>query len=196
LNRSFPPAKADAIEDTERLILDAIDGITAVSGETLAVLKALVAETLKLPYLSPDDIASPGPQRRRPPERVPDYVPQLARSAVILQQVTDYVEILSSASRNLVNLADYADMLRSATGPLENLCTLIPQLQSLSENLGSSNVYQYRAVVEEMRDTADRITDSARALSREAPSSPLAGASAASASCSDPYCRNTPQPTR
>lgn len=51
---------ADAIEDTERRILDAIDGITTISGETLTLLKVLVAETLKLPYLSPDDIASLG----------------------------------------------------------------------------------------------------------------------------------------
>jgi hypothetical protein len=163
---------AHAIEDTERLILDAIDGITAVSGETLAVLKTLVAETLKLPYLSPDDIASLGRSADVLQSVFPDYVPQLARSAVILQEVTDYVELLSSASRNLVNLADYADMLHYATDPLINLGTLIPQLQSLSESLGSSSVYQYRAVVKEMRDTADRITGSARALSRAAPLPP------------------------
>lgn len=49
---------AEAIEDTQSRILEAIDGISTISGETLAVLKALVAETLKLPYLNPDDIAS------------------------------------------------------------------------------------------------------------------------------------------
>jgi len=70
------------------------------------------------------------------------------------------------------DLADYADMLHYATDPLKNLSTLIPQLESLSENLDSSSVHQYKAVVEEMRDTADRITDSAHALSRAAPPPP------------------------
>lgn len=160
---------ADAIEDTERQILDAIDGITTISGETLAILKALVAETLKLPYLSPDDIASLGRSADVLQGVFPEYVPQLARSAVILQQVTDYAGILADTSRSLVGLADYADMLRYATDPLKDLGKLIPQLQSLSENLSSGNVYQYRAVVEEMRDTADRIDNSARSLARAAP---------------------------
>jgi len=156
---------ADAIEDTESRILDAIDGITTISGETLAILKALVAETLKLPYLSPDDIASLGRSAGVLQAVFPDYVPQLARSAVILQQVTEYVDLLSSASRSLVNLADHADMLQYATDPLRNLSSLIPHLQSLSENLSNSSVSRYSAVVEEMRDTADRIDTSARSLS-------------------------------
>lgn len=163
---------AEAIEDTERRIFDAIDGITTVSGETLAILKSLVAETLKLPYLSPDDIASLGHSADVLQYVIPDYVPELAQSAVILQQVTEYVHILSEASRSLVGLADYAEMLRCATDPLKNLGALIPQLQSLSENLDSSSVSQYRAVVGEMQDTADRIADS---LSSAAPGFPAAG---------------------
>jgi hypothetical protein len=92
-----------------------------------------VAETLKLPYLNPDDVA--------PLERsadilqivIPDYVPELSRSAVILQQVIDYAGILSDSTRHLANLADYAEGLRRATAPLENLGVLIPQLQAVAE---------------------------------------------------------------
>jgi hypothetical protein len=156
---------ADAIEDTERRIIVAIDGITTVSGETLAILKTLVAETLKLPYLSPDDIASLGRSADVLQGVFPEYVPELARSAIILQQVTDYVEILSSASRSLVGMADYTDMLIYATTRLKDLGTLIPQLQSLSENLSGSSVWEYRAMAEQMLHAADRIDNSARSLS-------------------------------
>lgn len=166
---------ADAIEDTERRIFDAIDGITTVSGETLAIVRSLVAETLKLPYLSPDDIASLVHSAEVLQYVIPDYAPGLARSAVILQQVTEYADILSEASRNLTGLADYAQTLHDATDPLNSLGALITQLQSLSENLDSSSVSQYRVVVGEMRDAADRIAASVGSLSSAAPRLPATG---------------------
>jgi hypothetical protein len=72
---------AEAIEDTQSRILEAIDGISTVSGETLAMLKALVAETLKLPYLNPDDVASLERSADVLQVVIPEYVPQLSRSA-------------------------------------------------------------------------------------------------------------------
>lgn len=165
---------ADAIEDTQTRILNGLDDITAVGEETRAILKALVAETLKLPYLSPEDIASLGRSADVLQGVFPDYVPQLARSAVILQEVTGYVDLLSHASRNLGNLASSADLLSYATRPLKDLSTLIPQLQTLSECLNGSNVTRYRAVAEQMSDTADRIADSARSLPHAALAIPAA----------------------
>lgn len=156
---------AEAIEDTQSRILEAIDGISTVSGETLALLKALVAETLKLPYLNPDDVASLERSADVLQVVIPEYVPQLSRSAVILQEVIEYAGILSDSTRHLVNLADYADELRHATSPLENLGALLPQLHEVAESVSSGAVSQYREVAARMSDTADRISDSVDFLS-------------------------------
>jgi hypothetical protein len=156
---------AEAIEDTQSRILEAIDGISTISGETLAVLKALVAETLKLPYLNPDDVASLERSADVLQVVIPEYVPQLSRSAVILQEVIEYAGILSHSTRHLVNLADYAEALRYATSPLENLGALLPQLHEVAESLSSGAVSQYREVASRMSDTADRISDSVDFLS-------------------------------
>jgi hypothetical protein len=156
---------AEAIEDTQSRILEAIDGISTISGETLAVLKALVAETLKLPYLNPEDIASLERSADVLQVVIPEYVPQLSRSAMILQEVIEYADTLSHSTRHLVNLADYADALRHATSPLENLGALLPQLNEVAESLSSGAVSQYREVATRMSDTADRISDSVDFLS-------------------------------
>ena len=156
---------AEAIEDTQSRILEAIDGISTISGETLAVLKALVAETLKLPYLNPDDVASLERSADVLQVVIPEYVPQLSRSAVILQEVIEYAGILSDSTRHLGSLADYAESLRSATSPLENLGALLPQLHEVAESLSSGAVYQYREVASRISDTADRISDSVDFLS-------------------------------
>ena len=157
---------AEAIEDTQSRILEAIDGISTVSGETLAMLKTLVAEMLKLPYLNPDDIASLEHSADVLQVVIPEYVPQLSRSALILQEVMDYVGILSDSTRHLVNLADYAETLRCATSPLENLGAFLPQLHEVAESVGSGAVSQYREVASRMSDTADRISDSVDFLSQ------------------------------
>jgi hypothetical protein len=156
---------AEAIEDTQSRILEAIDGISTISGETPAVLKTLVAETLKLPYLNPDDVASLERSAGVLQVVIPEYVPQLSRSALILQEVVEYAGSLAESSRHLMNLADYAEALRYATSPLENLGTLIPQLQAVSESVSSSAVSQYREMVSRMSETADRISDSVYSLS-------------------------------
>ena len=95
------------------------------------------------------------------PVVIPEYVPQLSRSAMILQEVIEYAGILSHSTRHLVNLADYAEALRYATSPLENLGA-----SRGSESLGSGAVSQYREVATRMSDTADRISDSVDFLSR------------------------------
>jgi hypothetical protein len=96
---------------------------------------------------------------------IPEYVPQLSRSAMILQEVIEYADTLSHSTRHLVNLADYADALRHATSPLENLGALLPQLNEVAESLSSGAVSQYREVATRMSDTADRISDSVDFLS-------------------------------
>lgn len=151
---------AEAIEDTQSRILEALDGISTVGGETLALLKALVAETLKLPYLNPDDVASLARSADVLQVVIPEYVPQLSRSALILQDVIEYAGILSDSTRHLVNLADYAEALRSATSPLQNLGVLLPQLHEVAESVSSGTVSQYREVAGRMSETADRISDS------------------------------------
>jgi hypothetical protein len=156
---------AEAIEDTQSRILEGIDSISTISGETLTTLKALVTETLKLPYLSPDDIASLERSTGVLQVVIPEYVPQLSRSALILQEVTTYVDILSHASRNLVNLADYTDLLNFATKPLRDLDRLIPHLQAVSETMSESRMWNYRETAREMTDAANLINDSARSLS-------------------------------
>jgi hypothetical protein len=135
-------------------------------GETLAMLKTLVAEILKLPYLNPDDIASLEHSADVLQVVIPEYVPQLSRSAVILQEVMDYVGILSDSTRHLVNLVDYAETLRCATSPLENLGAILPQLHEVAESVGSGAVSQYREVASRMSETADRISDSVDFLSQ------------------------------
>jgi hypothetical protein len=125
-----------------------------------------VAETLKLPYLNPDDVASLERSADVLQVVIPEYVPQLSRSAVILQEVIEYVGILSESTRHLVNLADYAEALRYATRPLESLGALLPQLHEVADSFSSGAVSQYGEVAARMSDTADRISDSVDFLSR------------------------------
>jgi hypothetical protein len=156
---------AEAIEDTQSRILEAIDGISTISGETLATLRALVAETLKLPYLNPEDVASLERSAGVLQVVIPEYVPQLSRSAQTLAQVIEYSVILERASIQLVNLADYAEMLRHAVSPLKDLETVIPQLRSASEAVSGSAVWDYQNAAREISDAAERINGSVHSLS-------------------------------
>jgi hypothetical protein len=156
---------AEAIENTQGRILEGIDGISVVSGETLAMLKTLVTETLNLPYLDPDDVASLGRSADVLQMVMPEFVPQLSESARMLRQVSEYGFMLHQAGRDLVNLGDYADMLRFAVSPLKDLRELLPQLQDLSLTVGGTAVAGYQEAARQISDAADRIKDSADSLS-------------------------------
>ena len=155
---------AEAIEDTQGRILEGLDDISTVSGETLATLKTLVAETLNLPYLDPDDIASLGRSADVLQMVMPEFVPQLSESARMLQQVTDHSYMLYEAGKNLVNLADYADTLHYALLPLKELRQLLPQLQELSVTVSGTSVSGYMGAARQMSEAAASVRDSAQAL--------------------------------
>jgi hypothetical protein len=156
---------ADAIEETLNKILGAIDGISTISRETLRILKALVGETLKLPYLNPEDIESLE-YCAEVFEILPEYVPALFESARSLRDVSEYSEILYQAAKKLDHLADSADMLSYATRPLKNLGEHVPQLLEATRIISGQSIYSYQDGISEINAAADKITQSASSLSR------------------------------
>ena len=73
---------AGAIAHTMNKILEGIGHIKEIGGETIALLKKVVAESLRLPYLGPDDIASLK-YSATIFSGLPDIVPTLHESAKI-----------------------------------------------------------------------------------------------------------------
>ena len=153
----------DAIEETLEKILGAIDTVSSISKETLGTLKSLVNETLKLPYLDPEDIASleycAGVF-----EILPEYVPALHESARSLRDMPEYSEILYQSARRLDHLADNAEMLFHASRQLVGLGEHAPQLLEAARIVSGQSLWSYEDGVREINDAADKIKNSASSL--------------------------------
>jgi hypothetical protein len=180
---------ADAVEDTMDKILGAIDSISSVSKETLSVLRGLVDETLKLPYLDPEDIAAlkycAGVF-----EVLPSYMPDLYESARRLSGVAAYVDVLYSAAHRLGNLAgtvdilsstvdvlshtsrslgglsDTADLLSYSSRKLSGLAEHTPQLLEVARMMSGHSISGYQDGTREIKDAADSIKNSVFSLNR------------------------------
>ena len=159
----------DAIEETLDKILGAIDNISSISKETLGVLKGLVDETLKLPYLDPEDIASLE-YCAEVFEILPEYVPALHESARSLRDMPEYSEILLQSARRLDHLADNAEMLFHASRQLVGLGEHAPQLLEAAQIISGQSLWSYEDGVKEINDAADRIKYSASSLAQLATS--------------------------
>lgn len=154
---------ANAIEETLNKILGAIDSISSISTETLRILKSLVSETLKLPYLNPEDIASLE-YCAEVFEILPEYLPTLFEAAGHLRDASEYSEILYQAAKKLDSLADNAEMLFYASKPLTNLDEHVPQLLEAAQIISGQSLFSYENGVREINAAADRIKDSAYSL--------------------------------
>lgn len=154
---------AEAIEETLDKVLRAIDSVSSISKETLEMLKCLVDETLKLPYLDPDDIASLE-HCAEVFEVLPDYIPALRESARSLRDVPEYSEILYESARRLTDLADNAEMLLSASRQLVSLGDHAPQLLEAAHIISGQSLWSYESGVREINDAADKIRQSVVSL--------------------------------
>jgi hypothetical protein len=156
---------ASAIEETLEKILGAIDNISSISKETLSILKSLVNEILKLPYLDPKDIASLE-YCAEVFEGLPEYIPALHESARSLRDMPEYSEILLQSARRLDHLADNADMLFHASRQLVGLGEHAPQLLEAAQIISGQSIWSYENGVREINDAADRIRNSASSLAQ------------------------------
>jgi hypothetical protein len=153
---------ASAIDQTMETILEGIGHIKEIGSETLALLKNVVTETLRLPYLDPEDIASLE-YSATIFKSLPDIVPTLHESARGLSGLPDHAYMLDRAARNLPDLPDHAYMLDQATRRLENLGdnagTLYRAVMALQDSPLTALIRQ----TGELNSAASRLEDATRA---------------------------------
>ncbi len=143
-------------------ILEGLGHIKEIGSETLTLLKNVVTETLRLPYLDPEDIASLE-YSATIFKSLPDIVPTLHQSARGLSGLPDHAYMLDRAARNLPDLPGHAYMLDQATRRLENLGdnagTLYRAVMALQDSPLTALIRQ----TGELNSAASRLDDATRA---------------------------------
>jgi hypothetical protein len=147
---------ADAIEETLNKILGAIDNVSSISRETLDLLKDLVDQTLKLPYLDPEDIASLE-YCAEVFELLPEHIPSLRESASDLKDVSEYFDILYQSAHKLENVVDEADALVYASRQLTSLGEHAPQLLEAAQIISGQSLWSWESGVRQINDAADKM---------------------------------------
>lgn len=130
---------ASAIDDTIAKVLGAIDKVAGISQETLDILMELVDATLRMPYLSQEDIESLA-YTAEVFQMLPDHIPALRESAQSLRSLPDDSIMLYESTRKLTGLSDNAEILSYASSLLANLSEYAPMLLQAAVMLRDSNL--------------------------------------------------------
>jgi hypothetical protein len=166
---------AGAIESTMNSIIEGIGHIKEIGSETVVLLKKVVAESLRLPYLDPSDIASLK-YSATVFSGLPDIVPTLHESARGLSELPDHAWTLHESSRNLLDLPDHAYVLDQAARRLENLGDNASMLYKAVMMLQDSPLDSIVRQTSELNSAASRLecaTDAAIRVASDAESTGL-----------------------
>jgi hypothetical protein len=155
---------AGAIAQTMDKILEGIGHIKEIGSETIVLLKKVVAESLRLPYLDPEDIASLK-YSATIFSGLPDVVPTLRESARGLSDLPDHAWTLRESSRDLQDLPDHASMLYQAAQRLEDLGDNAEILYKAALMLQDSPLGSIVQQTQEINSAASRLEDATRAAS-------------------------------
>jgi hypothetical protein len=147
---------ASAIDETMAKVLGAIDKVTGISQETLDILKELIDSTLRLPYLSQEDIESLA-YSAEVFQMLPDHIPALRESARSLRSLPDDSIMLYESTRTLRGLSDNADLLSYASRPLADLSQYAPMLLQAALILRDSNLGNLAYEVGAVSEAADKL---------------------------------------
>lgn len=156
---------AAAIEEMIGKILGAIENISSVSRETLDILKQLVDQTLKLPYLDPEDIASLE-YCAEVFEILPEYIPALHESARSLREIPEYSGMLYQSAHKLEELPDSVDALVYASKQLAGLEEHAPQLLEAAQIISGQSLWNYDDGVRQINTAVDRLRSMVSSLTQ------------------------------
>jgi len=156
---------AGAIEGTMNNIIEGIGHLKEIGSETVVLLKKVVAESLRLPYLDPGDIASLK-YSATVFSVLPDVVPVLRKSARDLSGLPDHAWALRQSSRNLLDLPDNACMLDRASRRLENLGDNASMLYKAVMMLKDSPLDSIARQTSELNSAASRLERATEAAIR------------------------------
>jgi hypothetical protein len=173
-DEQFHDMLIDAISRMHDEIITAVDKVTGISQETLALLKELVDESFTRPYLSEEAVASLEYSARvfdgmgdqtmllyesaRDLRGIEDHAWMLRESSQDLRQLPDYVIPLLEAARDLnTTLPDHVGPLAAAADKLRDLPDYASLLLRIAEKLEATRLF-------DAIDRTDQIEEAARQL--------------------------------